>query len=111
MTDPKEIRAAKAEQALRILEAIERATKTRGNCAVQISRSVVGLRNPRITLWDFMGERLEFTGVNVTDALAQLATFTDSVIDEMGWSEPGVPDAESDVEAFDRVVGKGEAAE
>jgi hypothetical protein len=111
MTDPKDPnRAHRAEQALRILEGIERAVTQRGECAIHVRRSVCGMRNPRITLWDFASERQEFTGVDCRDALAQCVTFTDSVLDELagtpGWGEPGQADAESDLEAFDRATGR-----
>jgi hypothetical protein len=115
MSDPKDPnRAARAEQALRILEGIERAVSNRSECAIHIRRSVVTpLKAPRITLWDFASERLEFTGVDIRDALSQCVQFTGSVLDELaglpGWGEPSQADAESDLEAFDRATGKAAA--
>lgn len=110
MSDPKDPnRALRAEQALRILEGLERALG-REECVITMTRRV-GERCPRVTLFDFAGERLPFNGVNLTDALSQLVQFTGSVLDELAWHEPGKADAESDVEAFDRVMAGKEAAE
>jgi hypothetical protein len=87
----------RAEQALRVLDAIE--SELKAKCAVVLTAIAWG-DEVRLFATD---EPSPFPGRNLLDALAQYAQALVSAGEP--WGEPGALDAESDVDAFDRATG------
>ena len=87
----------RAEQALRVIDAIESELKSKGAVVLTALNMREGVRL-------FSGDGGEpFTGRTLLDALAQHAQCL--VSDGEPWGEPGLLDSESDVDAFDRATG------